>query len=59
MKYIGYILLLISVFMLFGTVGSIEHSAMSLAEGMAQSIAYLALMLVSGKIIKKCEEKRK
>ena len=57
MKYIGYTLLLISVFMLFGTVGGIEHNTMPLAEGMAQSIAYLALMVVSGNIIKKCEEK--
>ena len=57
MKYIGYTLLLISVLMFFGTVGDIEHNTMPLAEGMAQSIAYLALMAVSGKIIKKCEEK--
>lgn len=57
MKKFGYTLLLVSVFCLFGTVGSMEHSGMPLAEGMAQSIAYLALMAVSGKIIKKCEEK--
>ena len=57
MKYIGYTLLLVSVLMLLGTVGGIEHNTMPLAKGIAQSIAYLALMVVSGNIIKKCEEK--
>ena len=57
MKYIGYTLLLVSVLMLLGTVGGIEHNTMPLSKVIAQSIAYLSLMVVSGNIIKKCEEK--
>lgn len=57
MKYIGYILLLISAFLLIGTVGGIEHGTMPMAEGMVQSIIYLALIVVGTKIIEKYEEK--
>lgn len=57
MAHIGYLLLLVSILMLFGTVGGIEQNTIPLGEGMIQSIAYLALMLVSGNIIKYCEEK--
>lgn len=56
MKYIGYTLLLVSVFMLLGTVGSIEHNTMPLGEGMVHCIVCLALMVVGARIIKKYEE---
>ena len=57
MAYIGYTLLLVSMFMLLGTVGGMEQNTIPMAEGMIQSIAYLALMAVSGNIIKHYEEK--
>ena len=57
MAYIGYTLLLVSMFMLLGTVGGMEQNTIPMAEGMIQSIAYLALMVVSGNIIKHYEEK--
>ncbi len=57
MKYIGYTLLLVSMFLLFGTVGGMEQNTMPLAEGMVKSIICLALAFVSTKIIEKYEEK--
>lgn len=57
MRKFGYILTFVSLMLLFGTVGSIEHNIMPLAEGMVQSIVCLALMVVGARIIKKCEEK--
>ena len=56
MAHIGYLLLLVSILMLFGTVGGMEQNTIPLGEGMIQCIAYLALMLVSGNIIKHYEE---
>lgn len=56
MRKFGYILTFVSLMLLFGTVGNIEHNIMPLAEGMVQSIVCLALMVVGGRIIKKYEE---
>ena len=56
MEHIGYLLLLVSILMLFGTVGGMEQNTIPLGKGMIQCIAYLALMLVSGNIIKHYEE---
>jgi hypothetical protein len=59
MKNIGYYLLLVSIILLFGTVGSMERDYMDFAEGAMKCIIYIAIMLVSTKIIRKSEEKRK
>jgi hypothetical protein len=56
MRKFGYILTFVSLMLLFGTVGSMEHGLMPLAEGMVQSIVCLALMVVGARIIKKYEE---
>ena len=57
MKKFGYILLLVSVFCLIGTVGSVDKSGMPLAEGMIKSIVCIALAFASTRIIEKHEEK--
>ena len=56
MRKFGYIITFVPLMLLFGIVGSIEHNIMPLAEGMVQSIVYLALMVVGARIIKKYEE---
>lgn len=56
MKYLGYTLLIASMFLLLGTVGGIEHNTMPLAKGIAQSIICIALMVVGANTIKKYEE---
>lgn len=57
MRKLGYVLLLVSAFLLLGTVGSMEHSGMPLAEGIIRSVAWCDLMFVAMKIIEKYEEK--
>ena len=57
MKYIGYTLLLVSMFLFFGIVGGMEHNTMSMAGGMVKCIICFALGFVSTKIIEKYEEK--
>ena len=56
MKYLGYTLLIASMFLLLGTVGGIEHNTMPLAKGIIQSIVCLALMVAGANTIKKYEE---
>ena len=56
MRKFGYILTFVSLMLLFGTVGSIEHNTMPLGEGMVHCIVCLALMVVGARIIKKYEE---
>ena len=57
MKYIGYTLLLVAGFLLFGTVGGIDHNTIPLEEGFEKCIIYLVLAIASVMIIKKFEEK--
>jgi hypothetical protein len=56
MRKFGYILTFVSLMLLFGTVGNIEHNIMPLGEGMVHCIVYLALMVVGARIINKYEE---
>lgn len=56
MKKFGYILLLVSVFFLIGTVGAVDKSGMPLAEGTIKSIICIALAFAGTKIIEKHEE---
>lgn len=56
MKYVGYTLLIVSTFLLLGTVGGIEQNTMPLAKGIIQSIICLALIIVGVGAIKKQEE---
>ena len=56
MRKLGYILLLVSVFFLLGTMGSMEHSGMPMAEGMTKIAICIALAFASTKIIEKYEE---
>ena len=57
MKYIGYTLLLASMFLFFGIVGGMEHNTMSMAGGMVNLVVCLAIGFVGDRIIKKYEEK--
>lgn len=57
MKKFGYILTFVSLMILFGTVGNIEHGLMTLTDGMIQGFICLALMFVGAKIIERYEEK--
>lgn len=57
MKYIGYALLALSIFMLLGTVGGIDHNTIPLEEGFDKCIIYLVLTIVGALIVKKFEEK--
>ena len=57
MKYIGYILLFVSGFLLFGTVGGIDQNTIPFEEGFEKCIIYLVLMIVGTLIITKFEEK--
>lgn len=56
MKKFGYILLLVSVFCLIGTVGAVDKSGMPLAEGIVKCVICLAMIGAGEIIIKKHEE---
>ena len=51
MKNIGYIMLIGSVLCLLGTIGAIEHSGLSIADGIVRSVVCLALAWKGIKII--------
>ena len=57
MKYIVYILLAVSIFMLLGTIGGIDHNTIPFEEGIDKCIIYLVLTIVGTLIVKKFEEK--
>ena len=59
MKKFGNILLLVSVFCLYLTVGAMEQNVMPFAEGCIKSAIFLTTMLAGAIITKKYEEKRK
>jgi hypothetical protein len=59
MKNFGYVLMLISTFLLIGTVGGIEHGTMQGASGIIWSGIFLALMFIAIKIIERYEENEK
>ena len=56
MKYIGYTLLLVSMFLFFGIVGGMEHNTMSMAGGTVNLAVCIAIGFAGAKIIERWDK---